>query len=336
VSTFAAAVASLSTSQSSSVDVKRVLATQHELGLTDLEVARYQLEKVQGIDALLDFKASCGDHLVAIPGHEQVVAPDACYFAAEAVYDKRGENDPSGTLYLTDARALFVSTDGVTTAPWRQVMSVDLDGRTLRVQRRDRQNPYLFDFSKYADAMRAELIAQKAFSALSAPPPTPEPPNAQTEQAPVFGRAPKYAIRIDQLELDDGDHCDLGTGHGYAVAIVGESYRQTALRDLSAGRRLRGEEVRFTAAVTPEPTNPYDANAVRIDILNGVQIGYLSREDAAAYALVLKTVIATGKQGVCRARLIGGTADKPSIGVLLDLSNPEGLAAKFSPGGQPF
>jgi hypothetical protein len=340
VSTFAAAVASLSTTQALSIDVKRVLGMQHELGLTDLEVARYQREKLQGIDALLEFKASCGDALVAIPGHEQVVAPDTCFFACAAVYDKRGDDDPSGTLYLTDARALFVSTDGVTTAAWRQVLSVDLDGRTLRVQRRDRQNPYLFALSTYADAMKAEFIAKKALGLVAAPPRQEEKAElpeqvSERAKATAFHQPLKHAVRIDQLGLDDEHHCDLGTGQRYAMAIVGESYRQTALRELSAGRRLRGEEVRFIAAVTPEPMNSYDTSAVRIDILNGAHIGYLAREDAVAYALALKAVNATGKQGVCRARLIGGTPDKPSIGVQLDLHDPETLIARFSTGG-PF
>lgn len=61
--------------------------------------------------------------------------------------------------------------------------------------------------------------------------------------------------------------------------------------------------------------------------------GYLAREDAAAYRLVLAAVSATGKKGVCRAKLIGGTSEKPSIGVMIDLLDPDALLARF---GQPF
>lgn len=117
------------------------------------------------------------------------------------------------------------------------------------------------------------------------------------------------------------------------MGIVGESHRQTALRDLSAGRRRRDEPVHFLVALIPEPTNPYDANAIRVDILRGHQVGYLSREDAAAYRLALTAVTAAGKLGVCRAKLIGGTAGKPSIGVVIDLVDPNVLLARF---GQPF
>ena len=60
--------------------------------------------------------------------------------------------------------------------------------------------------------------------------------------------------------------------------IVGESYRQDALRALW---RL-GEHSTFRAVLTPENNNSHDANAVRVDI-NGTQVGYLSRETATEY-----------------------------------------------------
>src|SRR5438093_37399 len=45
ISTFEAAVAGLSSSPTS-LDIKRVLATQHELGLTDSEAGPFQIEKL--------------------------------------------------------------------------------------------------------------------------------------------------------------------------------------------------------------------------------------------------------------------------------------------------
>jgi hypothetical protein len=140
--------------------------------------------------------------------------------------------------------------------------------------------------------------------------------------------------RFDKRELNDDHYCDLGSGVDWSVAIVGEEYSQAALHDLSAGRRLRDEEVQFIASLIPEPTHRYDANATRVHILNGAQVGYLAKADAAAYAAALKALSATGKQGICRARLIGGTLDKSPIGVLLDLRDPETLVAKFSGDGQ--
>ena len=42
-----------------------------------------------------------------ITGHEQLLGTDVCHFAERAVFDKRGDNDPSGTQYLTDERVFF-------------------------------------------------------------------------------------------------------------------------------------------------------------------------------------------------------------------------------------
>jgi len=146
-------------------------------------------------------------------------------------------------------------------------------------------------------------------------------------------RPEKHQTPVHKLPIEDALHVDLGEGTGWSIGIVGESHRQTALRDLSAGRRRRDEPVHFLVALIPEPTNPYDANAIRVDILRGDQVGYLARDDAAAYGLVLTAVTAAGKLGVCRAKLIGGTAGKPSLGVVIDLGDPHVLLARF---GQPF
>ncbi len=164
---FAAAVAGL-TGNATATDIRRVLSLQHELSLTDLEVARYQIEQQQGTADLLEFESGCNGQLPVESGHEQVVSPDLCYFARAAIYDKRGENDPKGTLYLTDARVVFLADVGLTAAPWRKVISVGRDGRTVRIQRRDRETPYLFDCPTYGDAMKAEYIAKHLLAGGSA------------------------------------------------------------------------------------------------------------------------------------------------------------------------
>jgi hypothetical protein len=98
----------------------------------------------------------------------------------------------------------------------------------------------------------------------------------------------------------------------------------------------RGESVVFRAAVVPEPKNTFDPHAVAIHVHRGGQIGYLSREDAAEYKAVTAALIAEKAVGLCRARLIGGTATKPSIGVMLDLADPSTLLACISPTDSPF
>lgn len=62
--------------------------------------------------------------------------------------------------------------------------------------------------------------------------------------------------------------------------IVGESYRQSALR------RLWNPDVTYDAVLIPEPDNPHDRNAVRVEI-SGIHVGYLSRETARTYREVM-------------------------------------------------
>jgi hypothetical protein len=59
--------------------------------------------------------------------------------------------------------------------------------------------------------------------------------------------------------------------------IVGESFRQAAIRGLWAGR-----EMTFAAILIPESDNSHDRNAVRVEI-GGVHVGYLSRNTAKEY-----------------------------------------------------
>lgn len=65
-------------------------------------------------------------------------------------------------------------------------------------------------------------------------------------------------------------------GHGdFDQPVVGESHYQPALRKLKASKT----EPFFSAQLIPEDANPYDRNAVRVDI-DGQTVGYLPKEDA--------------------------------------------------------
>jgi hypothetical protein len=74
-----------------------------------------------------------------------------------------------------------------------------------------------------------------------------------------------------------------GAAGAFPLGIVGESRRQAVLRCLAGDRRSRGEFVVFDAAIVPEPNNLYDPNAIAVHIKGGSQVGYLSRDDAAAF-----------------------------------------------------
>jgi hypothetical protein len=301
------------------------LALQQKLRLTDDEVGRHTVSALRGTVSLSEYESSVsanGGRLPTIAGHESIVSPSECYFATTATYDKRGDNDPSGSLYLSGETLIFVASEGLTSAPWTKVMSVEVDGEVLRVQRRDRQTPYLFQLPSIGDALKAKFIASHVLARTILPPQEIESIPRVPAPAPMAAGTPKRCI-------------DVGTGHGFTMGIVGESYRQTALRALAGDGRARGEEVTFIALLSPEPENAYDPNAIRVDVQDGAQIGYLSREDAVAYRDVLSALSAQQAAAVCRAKLIGGTAEKPSIGAMLDLRAPDEILAILS-NAQPF
>lgn len=65
-------------------------------------------------------------------------------------------------------------------------------------------------------------------------------------------------------------------GHGeYSQEVVGESNYQPALRSI----RASSEKPFHRARLVPEDDNPYDDQAVRVDV-SGHTIGYLPRADA--------------------------------------------------------
>lgn len=104
------------------------------------------------------------------------------------------------------------------------------------------------------------------------------------------------------------------------VAIVGESNYQEAI-NAACGVPVE-EPVRFecVAVLSPEPTNPYDPNAVKVEI-GGRLVGYLKRSDAVAYGQVVKDGAALGWYVGCEATINGHGAGGETLnrGVVLYL-----------------
>lgn len=139
--------------------------------------------------------------------------------------------------------------------------------------------------------------------------------------------------------IDEAVILDVSTSPtAFNIALVGESYRQAALRKISAGRRARGEEVQFRAVLTAERDNPYDPNAIRVDAEGVGQVGYLSAEEAVAYKAAFDMLSAAQRTAVCGAKLVGGTTGKPSLGAVISLADPDELIARirFVADPQPF
>jgi len=124
-------------------------------------------------------------------------------------------------------------------------------------------------------------------------------------------------------------------GYGY-LAVVGESQYQLALR------LIEEKHGRICwAKLVPEPGNPFDRNAVMVEI-DGHTVGYLSRAEAKRYQRRLLPLPAPMQ---VPAKLIGGERDKPSFGVLLDHREVEALPTpkrtrkrkpQIPPEDQPF
>ena len=107
------------------------------------------------------------------------------------------------------------------------------------------------------------------------------------------------------------------------VNVAGESHYQEALRALAPA--AGGESVRLgtEAVLVPEPDNPHDANAVRVEIA-GSLVGYLPRAEAAAYAAMLAGLARRGRAAACEA-VIAGRGDESgtsNLGVFLKLPEP--------------
>jgi len=89
------------------------------------------------------------------------------------------------------------------------------------------------------------------------------------------------------------------------VEVVGESHYKPALRRLAGSHGDESADQLCIATLVPEPSNPYDRNAVRVDI-NNLTVGYLSRGDAPLFLKRLADHGLTGCTTSCEATICGG------------------------------
>jgi Protein of unknown function (DUF4236) len=143
------------------ISLRSLFTLQQRLGLSDHEAGAPRLNTMRGIVQFLEFEAAiaaAGGRLPVVTSDEKITAPDACYFTGAGTYDQRGDKSPPGTLYLTDKRAIFLDSEGLTTTPWTKVIATSRDRYTLHIQRGDRKTPYLFSLASLGDAMIAEWV----------------------------------------------------------------------------------------------------------------------------------------------------------------------------------
>lgn len=87
----------------------------------------------------------------------------------------------------------------------------------------------------------------------------------------------------------------------FATHVMGEQYHRENLEQL-CGPSTGEDDLRIVAQLIPEKDNPFDANAVRVDI-EGLTVGHLSREDALVFRKRLRRVIEAGRPIMCEARV---------------------------------
>jgi hypothetical protein len=106
--------------------------------------------------------------------------------------------------------------------------------------------------------------------------------------------------------------------------VHGESFYGQAIRKTVPTCWEDEEDDRvFQAFLIAEPNNKYDANAVGVWSACG-QVGHLPRDEAAHYRALFDALHGRGYDGAsCEAYMVGGTPEKPNIGIVLRLSGPE-------------
>jgi tellurite resistance protein len=113
---------------------------------------------------------------------------------------------------------------------------------------------------------------------------------------------------------------------GYHFEVVGESHYQADLESVAGGRTEDGANCECVAMLTPEHDNPYDPQAVSVNV-NGHKVGYLPRNWAAKFDVALAS---NGyAQAACKALIVGGWErggnDRGHFGIKLDIALPFNL-----------
>jgi hypothetical protein len=119
---------------------------------------------------------------------------------------------------------------------------------------------------------------------------------------------PGNALRTFLLEGDE------------LVEAVGESFYQPALLTQCGARR--GDAVRFPcrASLVAQPDNPYDRNAVAVQI-SGELVGHLARQEAPHWQTLVRALAYHGYLATCEAMVAGRgpEGETDNLGVFLHL-----------------
>ena len=107
----------------------------------------------------------------------------------------------------------------------------------------------------------------------------------------------------------------------FPLACVGESHYQDAFERICGPRDEDGENREVVAVLSLDNDNPYDSDAVRVEV-NGRTVGYLNRQDAKVYRELLSAAGCTDSLqclGLIRGGWERGRRDRGHYGIYLDL-----------------
>lgn len=111
-------------------------------------------------------------------------------------------------------------------------------------------------------------------------------------------------------------------GGEFLQEVVGESHYQEALSLIAGGRNEKGSDLEVDVRLLPEPGNPYDANAVRVEVAGNL-VGYLDRHAAQRFRAGCATLFGSVCECACAGVVRGGwyrdEEDQGSFGIWLDV-----------------
>lgn len=93
---------------------------------------------------------------------------------------------------------------------------------------------------------------------------------------------------------------------GYTFDIVGEQSYQSNLKKIAGKKEAESKYVQVVANIISEPSNPYDKNAIKVEI-NGLIVGYINKNEA-------KTISGRKINKAIPAVINGGWKDDESEG----------------------